>query len=78
MLATQSQPDWRLVVQCRGSNELYPIQYDVPMMDPLSEIQNRSVTLNLSYLFNNSFTLFFYISNNKLNNNTDVFYKCVG
>ncbi len=46
MVATQSQPDWRPVVQCLGSNEQYTIQYDVSMMDPLSEIQNRSVTLS--------------------------------
>ncbi len=45
MVATQSQPDWRPDVICQGSHEQYIIQYDVPMMDPLSEIQNRSVTL---------------------------------
>ncbi len=45
MVATQTQPDWRPDVKCRGSSEQYIIEYDVPMMAPLSEIQNRSVTL---------------------------------
>ncbi len=47
MVVTQSQPDWRPVVQCRGFNERrYTIQYDVSMMAPLSEIHIRSVTLS--------------------------------
>ncbi len=31
---------------CHGISEQYVIQYDVPMMDPLSEIQYRSVRLS--------------------------------
>ncbi len=45
VIATQSQPDWRPEVICRGSTEQHIAEYGDTMKTPLPEIRDRSVTL---------------------------------
>ncbi len=45
LIATQSQPDWRPEVICRGSREQYIAEYGDTMKTPLPEIRDRSVIM---------------------------------
>ncbi len=45
LIATQSQPDWRPEVICRGSREQHIAEYGDTMKTPLPEIRDRSVIL---------------------------------
>ncbi len=45
LIATQSQPDWRPEVICRGSREQHIAEYGDTMKTPLPEIRDRSVVM---------------------------------